>query len=73
MVTWTVAALLIIINGYLLLEFFSSEVHSILVGSIVCVAITLYVAFIVYLIMHGQGLSSQNLAAGFKRFVGSEN
>ncbi|KAM0951447.1 putative NRAMP family protein [Dioscorea sansibarensis] len=73
MVTWTVAALLIIINGYLLLEFFSSEVHSLLVGSFVCVAIALYVAFIVYLIMHGHGLSSQNLAAGFKRFVHSGN
>ncbi|XP_008792651.2 metal transporter Nramp6-like [Phoenix dactylifera] len=65
MVTWTVAALLIIINGYLLLEFFSSEIHGPLLGSIVCIAVAVYVAFIIYLILRGGELSTR-LASAFR-------
>ncbi|XP_008780919.2 metal transporter Nramp6-like [Phoenix dactylifera] len=68
MVTWTVAALLIIINGYLLLEFFSSEIHGTLLGSIVCIAIAVYAAFIVYLILNGGELSTRLASAIRKRF-----
>ncbi|CAL9761096.1 unnamed protein product [Musa acuminata subsp. burmannicoides] len=55
-VTWIVAALLLIINGYLLLEFFSSEIHGLLFGLVVCVIIVIYMAFIAYLILRGRDL-----------------
>nr|XP_010939679.1 metal transporter Nramp6 [Elaeis guineensis] len=68
MVTWTVTALLIIINGYLLLEFFSSEIDGPLLGSIVCIAIVVYATFIVYLILHGGELSTRLASAIRKSF-----
>ncbi|XP_045827739.1 metal transporter Nramp3-like [Trifolium pratense] len=49
--SWCVAALVTVINGYLLMEFFSAEVNGILVGAIVCVVTAAYVAFIIYLIL----------------------
>ncbi|KAH7849702.1 hypothetical protein Vadar_021790 [Vaccinium darrowii] len=55
---WTVAALVIVINGYLLLDFFISEVNGLLFGFVVCTGTAAYVAFIVYLISYGGGLPS---------------
>lgn len=55
---WTVAALVIVINGYLLLDFFMAEVDGVLFGFLICVGTTLYVAFIFYLVSHGGALSS---------------
>jgi len=49
-VSWLVAALVIVINGYLLLEFFSSEVSGAVFTTVVCVITAAYVAFIIYLI-----------------------
>ncbi|XP_057469314.1 metal transporter Nramp2-like [Actinidia eriantha] len=57
-VAWIVAALVIVINGYLLLDFFISEVNGLLFGFIVCTATAAYVAFIIYLISHSGGLPS---------------
>lgn len=54
-VAWTVAALVIVINGYLLLDFFSSEVHGLLFGFLVCAGTVAYLAFILYLISRGGG------------------
>ena len=53
MVSWLVAALVIVINGYLLLDFFSSEVQGWLFGSLVSGFTAAYVAFIIYLISRG--------------------
>ncbi|KAL6961413.1 Metal transporter [Sarracenia purpurea var. burkii] len=53
MVSWLVAALVMVINGYLLLEFFSSEVNGWLFSSAVYVFTAAYVAFIIYLISRG--------------------
>lgn len=50
-ISWCVAALVTVINGYLLLEFFSSELNGMMVGAIVSVVTAAYVAFIVYLIL----------------------
>ncbi|KAJ6805453.1 putative metal transporter Nramp6 [Iris pallida] len=50
-VTWIVAALVMIINAYLLLDFFSSEVEGPLLGSIFCIILGVYAAFVVYLIL----------------------
>ncbi|RID40522.1 hypothetical protein BRARA_J00558 [Brassica rapa] len=57
-IAWTVAALVMIINGYLLLDFFVSEVNGFLFGVTVCVWTTAYVAFIVYLISHSNFIPS---------------
>jgi natural resistance-associated macrophage protein len=53
MVAWLVAALVMVINGYLLLDFFSNEVNGILFGFIVCSFTAGYAAFIVYLVFRG--------------------
>ncbi|KAF7047876.1 hypothetical protein CFC21_056733 [Triticum aestivum] len=50
-VTWTVASLPILINGYLLLDFFSSEIRGAVSGSFLCVAVVAYAAFLLYLIL----------------------
>lgn len=49
---WTVAGLVIVINGYLLLHFFLSEVDGLLIGSLVSAGTAAYVGFVVYLISH---------------------
>ncbi|KAJ4701662.1 Metal transporter [Melia azedarach] len=55
---WTVAALVIVINGYLLLDFFVSEVKGMLFGFLVCTGTAGYVAFIIYLVTRGSDLPS---------------
>lgn len=55
---WTVAALVIVINGYLLLNFFVSEVKGLLFGFLVFTGTAAYVGFIIYLITRGSDLSS---------------
>ncbi|OMO78853.1 Natural resistance-associated macrophage protein [Corchorus capsularis] len=55
---WTVAALVIIINGYLLLDFFVSEVKGVLFGLFICAWTAAYIAFIVYLVSRGGALPS---------------
>lgn len=54
-IAWTVAALVLFINGYLLLNFFLSEVDGLLVGFFVCAGTVAYVVFILYLISHRGG------------------
>ncbi|KAJ0098005.1 hypothetical protein Patl1_28587 [Pistacia atlantica] len=53
MVSWLVAALVIVINGYLLLDFFSSEVNNVIFATVVCAFTGAYVAFIIYLVSRG--------------------
>ncbi|TXG52502.1 hypothetical protein EZV62_021671 [Acer yangbiense] len=71
---WTVAALVIVINGYLLLDFFVSEVRGLLFGFLVCTGTAAYVAFIVYLIARGDALPSTWFSIELsKRFAYSGN
>ncbi|XP_030537997.1 metal transporter Nramp2-like [Rhodamnia argentea] len=56
-VAWSVASLVMMINGYLLLDFFISEVKGMLFGSIVFSITAAYIAFIVYLIPRDGSLS----------------
>ncbi|XP_019155051.1 PREDICTED: metal transporter Nramp3-like [Ipomoea nil] len=49
-ISWLVATLVIIINGYLLLDFFSSEVSGVVFTSAVFAFTAAYVAFIIYLV-----------------------
>ncbi|KAF5463712.1 hypothetical protein F2P56_013856 [Juglans regia] len=58
MAAWLVAALVIVINGYLLVDFFNSEVNGVLFGSVVGVFTAAYVAFIIYLVSRGVTFSS---------------
>ncbi|XP_061371326.1 metal transporter Nramp2-like [Gastrolobium bilobum] len=72
-VAWTVAALIIVINGYLLLDFFLSEVNGLLLGFVACACTVAYVAFIVYLISQSGALPSawvNRLPKGFS-FIGN--
>ncbi|KAK9269885.1 hypothetical protein L1049_025458 [Liquidambar formosana] len=57
-VAWTVAGLVMVINGYLLLDFFLSEVSGLLFGFVVCTGTAAYVAFIIYLVSYSGALSS---------------
>ncbi|KAG9160929.1 hypothetical protein Leryth_008743 [Lithospermum erythrorhizon] len=50
--SWTVAALVIVINGYLLMDFFISEVNGVLFGFLVCAVTLAYIGFIMYLMSH---------------------
>nr|WNH25163.1 natural resistance-associated macrophage protein 5 [Fagopyrum tataricum] len=56
--SWLVAALIIVINGYLLLEFFSSEVTGVLFTSLVTIFTAGYAVFILYLVARGISFSS---------------
>ena len=51
--TWAVASVPIIINGCLLLDFFSSEVKGLLSGLVLFAAVLAYVSFLLYLIFRG--------------------
>ncbi|KAF4375086.1 hypothetical protein CsatB_024235 [Cannabis sativa] len=72
-VAWTVAALVILINGYLLIEFFSSEVNGVLFGTAVGAFTTAYVVFIVYLIYRGFSMSGLKDLVQPKRITDSGN
>ncbi|KAL0926020.1 hypothetical protein M5K25_004401 [Dendrobium thyrsiflorum] len=55
-VAWIIAAFLIAINGYLLVDYFASEIKSLLYGAIVCSILAIYVAFVVYLMVRSSVL-----------------
>lgn len=71
-VAWLVAALVIVINGYLLLDFFSSEVSGIIFTTVVCAFTGAYLAFIVYLVYWGFTLSARRLMLSAKLAQGME-
>ncbi|KAE8709564.1 Metal transporter Nramp2 [Hibiscus syriacus] len=52
-VAWLVAVLVMVINGYLLLDFFSEEVTGVMFTSIVFAFTGAYIAFIIYLVARG--------------------
>ncbi|CAA0819604.1 Metal transporter Nramp2 [Striga hermonthica] len=62
---WTVAALVMVINGYLLFHFFVSEVNGLLFGFLVSAGTASYVAFVVYLISR----SNSELSNWISQFV----
>ncbi|CAI9763035.1 unnamed protein product [Fraxinus pennsylvanica] len=66
---WTVAGLVIVINGYLLLDFFLSEVNGLLFGFLICAGTAVYVAFIAYLISH----SGSELSNWLNRLISKGN
>ncbi|XP_040996978.1 metal transporter Nramp2-like [Juglans microcarpa x Juglans regia] len=72
-VAWTVAALVIVINGYLLLDFFVSEVNGLLFGFVVCAGTAAYIAFIIYLVLRGGGLPCDLISILSKRLAFTAN
>ncbi|KAJ4767443.1 natural resistance-associated macrophage protein 1 [Rhynchospora pubera] len=58
-VSWVVAAFLILINGYLLFSFFSEEVRGALLSSTVSIGLIIYVVFVLYLILRNTALYSK--------------
>lgn len=72
-VAWTVAALVIVINGYLLLDFVVLEVRGVLFGFVVCISTAAYVSFIVYLVSHCGVLPSTWWSSLTKRIVNIGN
>lgn len=62
-VTWIMVGFLIIINGYLLLDFFTAEVHGLLISCLLSSALAIYVIFIAYLVLrHSAFCTSGTLA-----------
>ncbi|XP_006651593.2 metal transporter Nramp6-like [Oryza brachyantha] len=51
--TWIIASVPIIVNGYLLIDFFSSEMRGVLSGAVICVLVLGYTSFLLYLILRG--------------------
>ncbi|KAL0377876.1 UNVERIFIED_CONTAM: Metal transporter Nramp3 [Sesamum radiatum] len=56
-ISWLVAALVIVINGYLLVDFFAKEVSGVVFSTVVFAFTAAYVCFILYLIARGFNLS----------------
>ncbi|KAL3525638.1 hypothetical protein ACH5RR_014010 [Cinchona calisaya] len=69
-ISWLVAALVIVINGYLLADFFSSEVSGVIFTSTVFIFTAAYVVFIIYLV--SRGISFSNFPLNSKRLTNSE-
>lgn len=55
---WTVAVFVMMINGYLLLDFCMAEVKGFLVGFLVFAGIIVYISFIIYLVSYRSSQSS---------------
>ncbi|KAL0017520.1 hypothetical protein SO802_004589 [Lithocarpus litseifolius] len=72
-VAWSVAALVMMINGYLLIDFFVSEVTGLLFGLAVATGTVAYMAFIVYLILHSSTFPSDLITLISKRFTSTGN
>ncbi|KAA8537819.1 hypothetical protein F0562_027601 [Nyssa sinensis] len=70
-VVWSVAALVIVINGYVLLDFFFSEVKGLLLGFVACAGTAAYVVFILYLISHGGGLPAIWFSQILSKYTGN--
>ncbi|XP_022858446.1 metal transporter Nramp2-like [Olea europaea var. sylvestris] len=54
-IVWSIAAMVILINGYVLLHFFISHVNSLLFGIVIVLSASAYVAFLMYLISRAGG------------------
>lgn len=57
-VAWTVVVLVIMLYGYMLLDFFLSEVKGLLFGFLVFLCATAWISFIAFLLKHSGAISS---------------
>ncbi|OWM65664.1 metal transporter Nramp3-like [Punica granatum] len=72
-VAWVITVLVMVINGYLLVDFLTDEVTGVVFGSLVGVVAAAYLAFIVYLILRGIGFSKLCNIFQSKRVVNAES
>ncbi|XP_057416931.1 metal transporter Nramp3.2-like [Lotus japonicus] len=72
-ISWLVAALVTMINGYLLVEFFSSEVNGAIVGAVLGTLTAAYVGFIIYLIWRAFTFSPWQKVSQSKTIAHSES
>ncbi|XWS45201.1 hypothetical protein CRYUN_Cryun15aG0115800 [Craigia yunnanensis] len=71
-VAWLVALLVMVINGYLLVDFFSSEVTGVMFTIVVFAFTGGYLAFIIYLVSRGFNLSAWRCLVPSKQTHGIE-
>ncbi|KAG5009099.1 hypothetical protein JHK87_017614 [Glycine soja] len=57
-VAWSVAVLVILVYGYMLLDFFLDEVDGLLFGFLVFLSAAAWISFIIYLVQHSGAISS---------------
>ncbi|KAK7292772.1 hypothetical protein RJT34_15625 [Clitoria ternatea] len=57
-VAWTVAVLVIMVYGYMLLDFFIAEVNGLVFGFLVFLGASAWISFIVYLVQHSGAIPS---------------
>ncbi|GFP89872.1 metal transporter nramp2, partial [Phtheirospermum japonicum] len=57
-ISWCVAALVILVNGYVLVDFFRSEVEGLVFGIVTCLVAVSYVSLLFYLIFRGNRIFS---------------
>jgi len=57
-VAWTVVVLVIMLYGYMLLDFFLSEVKGLLFGFLVFLGAAAWISFIAFLLKHSGAISS---------------
>ncbi|RDY00984.1 Metal transporter Nramp2, partial [Mucuna pruriens] len=57
-VAWSVAVLVIMVYGYMLLDFFLDEVDGLLFGFLVFLGAAAWISFIIYLVQHSGAISS---------------
>lgn len=67
------AALVIVINGYLMLEFFTSEVNGAAFSAFVIAFTAAYVAFIIYLISRAIDFSPGQILTQSQTVTNSKN
>lgn len=72
-VAWLVAGLVILINGYLLLDFYTEEVRGVLFGSVACAFTFAYITFVSYLVLRGISVSNVLRSLRPKWFSSSVN
>lgn len=72
-VAWLVAGLVILINGYLLLDFYTEEVRGVLFGSVACAFTVAYITFVAYLVLRGISVSNVLRSLQPKWFSSSAN
>ncbi|XAR57747.1 hypothetical protein NMG60_11025999 [Bertholletia excelsa] len=73
LVSWLLAALVIAINGYLLMDFFSSELSGPVFTAVVSAFTAAYVGFIIYLVLRGIGFCNYFGSLGSKRLTATGN
>ncbi|CAL1410648.1 unnamed protein product [Linum trigynum] len=61
---WAVAVVVMLINGYLMIDFFVSEVKGLLFGLLACSGTVAYLSFIIYLASHGGVFASRSSSYG---------